>query len=63
MFTTRIPVLASTTPQVYIGPVSPENLKPEPQDEDSIMIAWRQEEEQDGSEEFEHEQRPVQPPP
>ena len=44
MFTTRIPVLASTTLQI------------EPQDEDSIMIAPHQEGRLDGDEELEHKQ-------
>ncbi len=64
MFTTRLPVLASTAPQVYIQPVSPETpIELEPQDEDSILTAWHQDGGQDGNEEHEHEQPPPQPQP
>ena len=62
MFTTRIPVLASTAPQGYMGPVSPEiPIKLQPQDEDSNPIARHQEGKRDRNEEPEHEQGPPQP--
>ena len=64
MFTTRIPVLVNTVLQVNLQPVSPETpIKLEPQDEDSILIAWHEEGRQDGNEEPEHEQHPAQPQP
>ena len=57
MLTTRIPVLASTVPQVYIEPVFPEILiKVEPQDEDPVL-----EGRQDVNGQHEHEQTPPQP--
>ena len=64
MFTTRIPVLASTAPQVDMEPVSPETpTKLEPQDVDSILIAWHQEGRQDENGGPEHERSPAQPRP
>ena len=47
-----------------IQPASPEvAIKTEPQDEDSILIAWHQEGIQDENEQPEHEQPPPQPQP
>jgi len=64
MFTTRPPVLANTALQLDIQPASPEvPIKIEPQDEDSILIAWHQEGIQDENEQPEHEQPPPQPQP
>ena len=64
MFTTRISVLASRAPQVDIEPVSPEApIKLEPQDVDSILIAWHQDGRQDENEGPIHKRRPAQTQP
>ena len=59
MFTDRIPVLGSMASQAQV--YSTLAIELEPQDEDSILIAWHQEGRQDGNEEPEHEERPAQP--
>ena len=59
MFTDRIPVLASMASQAQV--YSPLAAELEPQDEDSILIAWHREGRQDGNEESEHEEHPAQP--
>ena len=64
MLNTRLPVLASTGPQIYIQPDSPETpIKIEPHDEDSLLIASHQEGRQGVNEGPEHEQCPAQPSP